>query len=43
MAEFRHLTDEKLEHVTNRLWEVESSLRCKVAVHCPPPGLLIKR
>ena len=27
MAEFGHLTDEKLEHVTNRLWEVESSLR----------------
>ena len=27
MAEFGHLTDEKLEHVTNRPWEVESSLR----------------
>ena len=27
MAEFGHLTNEKLEHVTNRLWEVESSLR----------------
>ena len=27
MAEFEHLTDEKLKYITNRLWEVESSLR----------------
>ena len=27
MAEFEYLTKEKIEHVSNRLWEVESSLR----------------
>ena len=27
MAEFDYLSEKKLAHVTNRLWEVESSLR----------------
>ena len=27
MAEFDHLTEKKMEHVTNRLWEIESSLQ----------------
>ena len=26
MAKFKHLAKEKMEHVTNRLWEIETSL-----------------
>ena len=26
MAKFRHLSKEKMEHITNRLWELECSL-----------------